>query len=83
MYYQEEKEGIDAGWIRRAQHLAVGVYRPGRGHPAWEVLAPARLRFGRRDAVSDEWFILQDHGTAMYDNIQGLQLPQSNQILIA
>jgi len=80
---QEEEEGISTGWIRRAQGLAVSIYRPKRDHPAWEVLAPARLRYGNRDAISDEWFILQDYGGGMYDDVLGLQLPQSQQILIA
>lgn len=79
----EEEEGIDAGWMRRAQGLAVSIYRPVRDHPAWEVLVPVRLRYGHGDAFSDEWFILQERGEGIYDEILGLQLPQSRQLLIA
>ncbi len=78
-----EEEGIDAAWMRRAQGLAVSIYRPARDHPAWEVLAPARLRYGNQDAFSDEWFILQQSGEGIYDELLGLQLPQSRQLLIA
>jgi len=78
---EEENDGIDVTWIRRAQRLAVSVYRPKRKHPVWEVLAPAKLRHGGRDAVSEEWFILQDEGC--YDETLGLRLPQERQLLIA
>ncbi|TRO83697.1 CRISPR-associated helicase/endonuclease Cas3 [Trichloromonas acetexigens] len=77
---QQEEEGINAQWIRRAQGLTVSVFRPRHDHPAWGVLIPAKLRYGQ--GVSDEWFILEDRHGDMYDDVFGLRLPQSQQILI-
>lgn len=39
---EAESEGISASWMRRAQGLAVSVYRPHDGMPAWAI--PARLK---------------------------------------
>lgn len=86
---EAEREGIFAGWMRRAQGLAVSVYRPANGHPAWGVLIPAKLH---RGGVSDEWFILEkgacpttptDPKRKYYDDIVGLRLPDSDPIFIA
>lgn len=77
---QQEEEGINAQWIRRAQGLTVSVFRPRHDHPAWGVLIPAKLRYGQ--GVSDEWFVLEDRHGDMYDDVFGLRLPQSQQILI-
>ena len=76
----QEEEGIGAQWIRRAQGLAVNVFRPAPDHPAWGVLIPARLRYGK--GASDEWFILEDRYGEFYDEVFGLRLPQAQQILI-
>ncbi|MDR3557594.1 MAG: CRISPR-associated helicase Cas3' [Syntrophobacteraceae bacterium] len=75
-----QEDGINGQWIRRAQGMAVGVYRPPSGHPAWGVLIPAKLRYGR--GCSDEWFILEDRDEELYEDVFGLRLPQSQQILI-
>lgn len=77
---QQDEEGINAKWIRRAQGLAVGVYRPTPDHPAWGVLIPAKLRYGK--GTSDEWFILEDQNSDLYNDVMGLQLPQSQLIMI-
>lgn len=77
---QQEEEGINAQWIRRAQGLTVNVFRPRHDHPAWGVLIPAKLRYGQ--GVSDEWFVLEDRHGDVYDDVFGLRLPQSQQILI-
>ncbi|MDK9706624.1 MAG: CRISPR-associated helicase Cas3' [Desulforhopalus sp.] len=77
---EQDVAGISAKWIRRAQGLAVSVFRPQLDHPAWGVLIPAKLRYG--NGVSDEWFILEDHIDGLYDEVFGLCLPQSHQILI-
>lgn len=77
---RQEEEGISAQWIRRAQGLAVNVFRPAPDHPAWGVLIPAKLRYGK--GASDEWFILEDPGGEFYDEVFGLRLPQAQQILI-
>ena len=86
---EAEREGISAKWMRRAQGLAVSVYCPAIGHPAWGVLIPAKLR---RGGVSDEWFILEegaypttptDPKRKYYDGIVGLRLPDSDPIFIA
>lgn len=77
---QQNEGGINARWIRKAQGLAVSVFRPKNDHPAWGVLIPARLRYGK--GVSDEWFILEDRDREFYDNVIGLRLPQSQQIFI-
>lgn len=77
---QQDEDGISSKWMRRAQGLAVSILRPRLGHPAWEVLIPAKLRYGK--GVSDEWFILEDRSGELYDDVFGLRLPQSQQILI-
>lgn len=77
---RQEEEGIGAQWIRRAQGLAVNVFRPAPDHPAWGVLIPAKLRYGK--GASDEWFILEDPSGDFYDEVFGLRLPQAQQILI-
>jgi CRISPR-associated helicase Cas3 len=77
---QQDEEGISSGWMRRAQGVAVSVFRPTKDHPAWGVLIPAKLRYGK--GVSDEWFILEDRDGGLYDEVFGLRLPQSQQILI-
>lgn len=77
---EAEQTGISASWMRRAQALAVGVYRPRGGLPAWAI--PAKLRrFGTfNDDVSDEWFILEGD---YYDDILGLTPPEGPQVFIA
>jgi hypothetical protein len=77
---EQTDHGIGAKWIRRAQGLTVSIFRPKHEHPAWEVLIPARLRYGK--GTSDEWYILEDRNGEFYDDIIGLRLPQSQQILI-
>lgn len=77
---QQDDEGIGAQWIRNAQGLAVSVFRPADGHPAWGVLISAKLRYG--NGFSDEWYILQNRDGDLYDDVFGLRLPQSQQILI-
>ncbi|HDR16589.1 MAG TPA: CRISPR-associated helicase Cas3' [Desulfobacteraceae bacterium] len=80
---RQEREGISAGWIREAQVLAVSIFRPHSEHPAWEVLIPARLRYGH--GASEEWYILEDRSgeLRLYDDVYGLRLPQAQQIFIA
>lgn len=77
---EAEDSGITADWMRRAQGLAVGVYRRRDGPPAWAIPAKLRRR-GKVDAgVSDEWFILEgDH----YDDTLGLKPPEGPQLFIA
>ncbi|MDR3567034.1 MAG: CRISPR-associated helicase Cas3' [Syntrophobacteraceae bacterium] len=75
-----QEDGINGQWIRRARGMAVGVYRPPIDHPAWGVLIPAKLRYGR--GASDEWFILEDRDGEFYHDVFGLRLPQSQQLLI-
>lgn len=75
---QQDKEGINAQWIRQAQGLAVSVYRPLSNHPN---LIPAKLKYGK--GTSDEWFIFQETEDGKYDDIKGLILPKTLQIYIA
>ena len=77
---EAENKGINGEWMRGAQGLAVSLYRPAPGHPAWSVLIPAKLR---RGGVSDEWFILEDPRGEYYDDVFGLRLPDSDPIFIA
>ena len=77
---QQDEEGINAQWIRKAQGLTVSVFRPKSDHPAWGVLIPAKLRYGK--GVSEEWFILEDRDGEFYDSVVGLRLPQSQLIMI-
>lgn len=72
---EAEKNGITTDWIRRAQGLAVSVYRTNDGPPAWAI--PAKLR---RGGYSDEWFILEG---AYYDDVLGLNPPKGEQVFIA
>jgi CRISPR-associated helicase Cas3/CRISPR-associated endonuclease Cas3-HD len=78
---QQDEEGINAQWIRKAQGLAVSVYRPKSDHPAWGVLIAAKLRYG--GGVSDEWYILQETDDVKYDDIIGLNLPKYMGLCIA
>jgi CRISPR-associated helicase Cas3/CRISPR-associated endonuclease Cas3-HD len=77
---EAEKTGISAGWMRRAQSLAVSVYRTKTGTPAWAI--PAKLRqYGKKPSgVSDEWFILEGD---YYDDTLGLKPPEGPQVFIA
>lgn len=75
---QQDEEGINAQWIRKAQGLAISVYRPQSNHPN---LIPAKLRYG--NGTSDEWFVLQITDEGRYDDVFGLILPKSQQIYIA
>ena len=79
------EQGINADWMRRAQGLAVSVFRPRDDDPAKGVLIPAKLRFSRqaRSGVSDEWFTLEDPRGEFYDDLLGLKLPKDSQVLIA
>lgn len=80
---EAEIDGIDGAWMRRAQGLAVSLYRPKADHPAWSVLIPAKLhRTGKIAREQNDWFILEDPSGIHYDGIQGLTLPQAEQVLI-
>lgn len=72
---EADRQGISANWMRRAQGLAVSVYRTNAGPPAWAI--PAKLR---RGGVSDEWFILEGD---FYDDTIGLNPPKGEQVFIA
>ncbi len=72
--------GIHGAWMRRAQGLAVSLYRPKLEHPAWSVLIPAQLR---RGGESEEWFVLEDPRGLHYEDTLGLRLPDSDPIFIA
>lgn len=72
---EAERGGISAGWMRRAQSLAVSIYLTKDGSPAWAI--PAKLR---RGGTSDEWFFLEGN---YYDDILGLNPPKGEQVFIA
>ena len=72
---EADRQGISANWMRRAQGLAVSVYRTDDGPPAWAI--PAKLR---RGGVSDEWFVLEGD---FYNETIGLNPPQGEQVFIA
>lgn len=77
---EAEDSGITTGWMRRAQGLAVSVYRRKDGPPAWAIPAKLRRRGKVEGGVSDEWFILEgDH----YDDTLGLKPPEGPQLFIA
>ncbi|MBI5619232.1 MAG: CRISPR-associated endonuclease Cas3'' [Gammaproteobacteria bacterium] len=67
--------GISAQWMRRAQGLAVSVYRTNEGPPAWAI--PAKLRHGGH---SEEWYVLEGD---YYDETLGLNPPKGEQVFIA
>jgi CRISPR-associated endonuclease/helicase Cas3 len=72
---EADRQGISANWMRRAQGLAVSVYRTSEGTPAWAI--PAKLR---RGGASGEWFILEGD---FYDDTLGLNPPKGEQVFIA
>ncbi len=85
----QAQRGIDRRWMKRAQALAVAVYRPPSDHPAWGYLLPARFapRAGR-SGESTEWHVLDDEHRddpkrCLYDGALGLRLPDSQRIMIA
>ena len=73
---EAETTGISGAWMRRAQGLAVSVYRPREGMPDWAIPTPLR----RGGGTSDEWYILA--GDHYHDNL-GLLPPEGPQIFIA
>ncbi|MDP2833363.1 MAG: CRISPR-associated helicase Cas3' [Pseudomonadota bacterium] len=77
---EAEQTGISGGWMRRAQGLAVSVYRPRGGLPAWAIPAKLRRRGTSNSGVSDEWFILEGD---YYDDTLGLKPPEGPQVFIA
>ena len=77
---EAERDGISAGWMRRAQGLAVSVYRPRDGLPAWAIPAKLRRYSAANSGVSDEWFILEGD---YYDDTLGLNPPKGEQVFIA
>ena len=86
---KQAMHGIDRAWMKRAQALAVAVYRPKPDHPAWGSLVPAHFppRVGRNGS-SNEWFVLEDNNRhdpkrRLYHDTMGLQLPDSQRIMIA
>lgn len=72
---EAERTGISAGWMHRAQGLAVSIYLTEDGSPAWAI--PAKLRHG---GISDEWFFLEGD---YYDDTLGLNPPKGEQVFIA
>ena len=85
---EADLQGISSAWMRCAQNLAVGIYRPNNSHPAWKVLIPAKIKpkgkqHRGKPPVSDEWFILEDPRAELYDDVIGLKLPESDRIFIA
>ncbi len=85
----QSQRGIDRRWMKRAQALAVSVYRPPSDHPAWGYLLPAKFvpRAGR-SGESTEWYVLDDEHRddpqrCLYDSTLGLRLPDSQRIMIA
>lgn len=76
---EAEHAGISTRWMRRAQGLAVSVYKPREAMPPWAI--PAKLKpYGRTGGVSDEWFILEG---AHYNDTLGLVPPEGPQLFIA
>lgn len=72
---EADNAGISVRWMRRAQGLAVSVYRTNMGPPTWAI--PAKLR---RGGSSEEWFILEGD---FYDDTLGLNPPKGEQVFIA
>lgn len=72
---EAEGKGITANWMRRAQGLAVSVYRKKDGPPAWAI--PAKMW---RGGYSEEWYILEGN---YYDDTIGLNPPKGEQVFIA
>jgi CRISPR-associated endonuclease/helicase Cas3 len=77
---EAEQQGIGANWMRRAQGLAVSVYRTNDGPPAWAIPAKLKRYSAANSGVSDEWFILEGD---FYDDVLGLNPPKGEQVFIA
>jgi len=77
---EAERDGISVSWMRRAQGLAVSVFRPREGLPAWAIPAKLRRYRAANSGVSDEWFILEGD---FYNDTFGLNPPSGPQIFIA
>ena len=77
---EAEQTGISGKWMRRAQSLAVSVYRPRAGTPAWAIPAKLQRNSKSNPGVSDEWFILEGN---YYDDTLGLTPPEGPQVFIA
>jgi len=77
---EAERDGIASGWTRRAQSLAVSVYRPRDGLPPWAIPLPLARRGSLAPAWSDEWFALEGD---YYNDVLGLDPPAGHQVFIA
>ena len=77
---EADQQGISAGWMHRAQGLAVSVYRTKDGPPAWAIPAKLKRYSVSKNGVSDEWFILEGD---FYDDTLGLNPPKGEQVFIA
>lgn len=77
---EADRQGISVNWMRRAQGLAVSVYRTNDGPPAWAIPAKLKRYSASNSGVSDEWFILEGD---FYDDTLGLNPPQGEQVFIA
>ncbi len=77
---EADQIGISGHWMRRAQGMAVSVYRPRGGLPAWAIPARLQRKGAANPGVSDEWFILEGD---YYDDTLGLTPPEGPQVFIA
>jgi CRISPR-associated endonuclease/helicase Cas3 len=77
---EAEVAGINADWMRRAQGLAISIYRREERPPPWAIPAKLRRR-GKEDAgESSEWCILEGD---YYDDLRGLDPPDGPPLFIA
>lgn len=53
---EAERRGLSGAWMRRAQPLAVSLYRPRNDDAIWDALLPVPLA-GRRQRENNDWFI--------------------------
>jgi CRISPR-associated endonuclease/helicase Cas3 len=77
---EADQQGIGANWMRRAQGLAVSVYRTNDGPPPWAIPAKLKRYSASNSGASDEWFILEGD---FYDDTLGLNPPKGEQVFIA
>jgi len=63
--------GLNRGWIRRAQSLSIGLFRPTADSPLWSYLEPVLSDQGQESG----WWIFRD--PQYYSERYGFRIPET------